>query len=55
MSVTFPNVPNAPAMSKVAFQGQFLVTEIHHYGSYRDPNADSWVTAFVAAAGGAPQ
>ena len=42
-------VPNVPAMSKSIFQGEFSVTAIHQFGSFRDPDAGSWVTAFRAA------
>jgi len=39
-----------PSRSKSAFQGEFLVKEIHHFGSYRQPDADAWKTVFVMAA-----
>lgn len=41
-------IPNAPPQSKSIFQGQFLVNEVHHFGNLRQPNADSWCTAFKA-------
>jgi len=41
-------VPNAPARSSAIFQGDFVVNEVHHFGSFREPDADSWATAFVA-------
>ena len=40
-----------PVNNRIAFQGQFLVNEVHQFGSFRDPSADSWVTAFTASAG----
>ena len=40
--------PNSPAASATAFQGAFLVTEIHHYGNFREPQASSWATVFTA-------
>jgi len=43
-------VPNAPARSSVVFSGDFIVNEIHHFGSYREPDADSWATTFSATA-----
>jgi len=33
-----------------AQQGTFLVTSIHHFGNFRQPDAYSWVTEFNAAA-----
>jgi hypothetical protein len=33
---------------KAAFQGVFQITDIHHFGNYRQPDADSWVTVFTA-------
>lgn len=41
-------VPNTPARSSTTFQGEFVVTEVHHFGSYRDSDADAWTTAFTA-------
>lgn len=38
-----------PVNSKIAFQGTFAVTEVHHMGNFRDSDAGSWVTAFTAA------
>jgi hypothetical protein len=43
-------VPNTPAASKTAFQGKFCVTEVHHFANLRQADADSWSTAFTAAA-----
>ena len=40
--------PNSPAMDKTSFQGTFNVIEVHHWGNSRDPNGDSWVTAYSA-------
>jgi hypothetical protein len=42
--------PNAPAASKTAFQGSFVVNEIHQFAHFRQPDADSWSTAIRAAA-----
>jgi hypothetical protein len=40
---------SVPVNSKIAFQGTFTVTDVHHYGNFRDPDGLSWVTAFRAA------
>lgn len=40
--------PGAMASSKTAFQGTFLVTRAQHFANFRQPDADSWVTAFEA-------
>jgi hypothetical protein len=40
---------NVPVNSKIAFQGEFVVNEAHHFGNFRDSDADSWVTAFKAS------
>ncbi len=42
--------PNAPARSKTVFQGNFSVVEVHHFGNFRQADADSWVTTFNAVA-----
>jgi hypothetical protein len=41
--------PNAPASSKTAFQGSFLIGEAHHFASFRQSSGDSWCTAFTAS------
>ena len=46
--------PNVPARSKTIFQGNFIVVEVHHWGNFRQSDADSWTTTFVAVAGTAP-
>lgn len=43
-------VPGASASSKTAFQGKFVVSEVHHFGTFRQSDADSWATAFSAVA-----
>jgi hypothetical protein len=45
-------VPGAPIRSDSVFKGAFLVQEVHHYANFRQPDADSWSTAFVAVATG---
>lgn len=44
--LTMPNaaVPNQPASSKTAFQGVFSIRDLHHFGSFRQPDANAWVT-----------
>jgi hypothetical protein len=34
---------------KATFQGGFWVHDIHHYGDFRQPSADAWVTVFTLA------
>lgn len=41
-------VPGAPASSSSAFQGLFNVTEVHHFANFRQPDAESWATAYTA-------
>jgi hypothetical protein len=41
-------VPGAPASSKTAFQGTFVISEVHHFASSRQSDAASWATAFSA-------
>ena len=38
------------AQNNLAFSGSFLVGEIHHFASFRQPDADSWTTAITATA-----
>lgn len=40
--------PGVPARSKTAFQGTFKIIEVHHFGNFRQPPANSWATAFSA-------
>lgn len=40
--------PNSPARNKTVFQGVFSVKEVHHFANFRQPDADSWNTTFVA-------
>lgn len=40
--------PNVPARSSSAFKGSFVISEAHHFGNFRQPDADSWVTAYTA-------
>lgn len=42
--------PNTPSRSKSAFQGIFDVVEAHHFGNFRQPDADSWNTTYNAVA-----
>jgi len=41
--------PNVPAQSKSVFQGTFAITEMQHFGNFREPDAASWNTTFRAA------
>lgn len=41
---------NAPAAASSTFQGTFKVTEIHHYGNFRQADAASWNSTYVASA-----
>jgi hypothetical protein len=41
-------VPNSPASSKLSFSGTFMVSEVHHFASFRQADADSWATAISA-------
>jgi hypothetical protein len=45
-------IPGAPARQKSVFQGQFFITEGHHWGNFRDQSPDSWVSVFTAVATG---
>ena len=39
---------NVPAADKTTFQNSFLITSVHHYAASRQPDYDSWATAFEA-------
>jgi hypothetical protein len=41
--------PNTPARNATTFKGVFVITEVHHFGNFRQPDAASWVTVFDAA------
>jgi hypothetical protein len=51
-ALTAPSAPapNAPVSSKTAFQGNFVIQEVHHFCNLRQSDADSWATAFSAVA-----
>jgi hypothetical protein len=40
-------VPGAPARNSSVFKGRFMIREVHHFGNLRQPDADSWATAFL--------
>lgn len=42
--------PGSPASSKTAFQGNFKVNDVHHFGNFRQADAQSWNTTFRAVA-----
>lgn len=42
-------LPGSAARNKLAFQGVFEVRNLYHWGNYRVPSADAWVTTFDAA------
>lgn len=46
--------PGAPATDSVSFYGQFLITEVEHFGNYRQADASSWRTQYVCAVVGTP-
>lgn len=43
---TAPQDPNTPLKDKSIFQGNFNVYAIHHVGSSRQPDANSWATIY---------
>ena len=50
-AITTPDAanPNVPASSSSTFRGTFVVNEVHCYANFRQPDAASWNTTFVAA------
>lgn len=46
-AISTPSVP-LPAKNKSIFQGPFEIQELHHFGDFRQPSGDAWVTSFVA-------
>ena len=38
----------AAAKSSTTFTGNFVITEVHHFGNFRQPDANSWVTVINA-------
>jgi hypothetical protein len=40
--------PNVPSRSKLVFQGTFIVNEAHHFGNFREADADNWNSTFNA-------
>jgi hypothetical protein len=41
-------VPGAPSRNSSVFKGAFMVVEVHHFANLRQPDGDSWATAFSA-------
>lgn len=39
--------PGAPATNSLAFIGTFSITEIHHFGNYRQADASAWRTQYT--------
>jgi len=48
-------VPGQPTRNSSVFKGSFMVNEVHHFGNLRQPDADSWATAFTAVNTGPTQ
>ena len=48
-SANFAGGIGLPAQSKTAFQGKFVINEMHHYGNFRQSDASAWNTTFVAS------
>lgn len=46
--------PNTPAASSIAFQGAFVINEIHHFANFRQADAAAWNTTFKALVLGSP-
>lgn len=48
--LTTPGVayPNTPAAATLTFAGPYLITEVHHFANFRQPDGDSWATAYKA-------
>jgi hypothetical protein len=38
----------APSRVKTGFRNQFMINEVHHFGSSRQPDADAWCTVYKA-------
>ena len=47
-SANFAGGANLPAQTKTAFQGKFVINEMHHFGNFRQPDASAWNTTFTA-------
>ena len=48
-AAALPGVPaTAAAKSSTTFTGNFVITEVHHFGNFRQPDANSWVTVINA-------
>lgn len=47
--------PNAPSRDNSIFQGIFTVIEARNFGSFRQADADAWVTAFCAVGSPVPR
>ena len=50
-SAALPNTPaTVTTKNSINFNGTFIVSEVHHFGNYRQPDANSWVTVVDAIA-----
>jgi hypothetical protein len=48
---TFPDVPATSSLKNyIGFTGNFHIISVHHFGNFRQPDANSWVTVVNAAA-----
>lgn len=41
-----PGVPAENIRNKIHFQGKYLISGVHHFGNFRQPDAASWVTTY---------
>jgi hypothetical protein len=41
--------PGAPVSSKTAFQGSFVINDVHHFAAFRQADAESWNTTYTAS------
>ena len=48
-TIVVPNTdtPTVLPANRLNFQGNFIVTEVHHFGDFRQPDAASWRTNFL--------
>ena len=42
------SIPGTPNKNKSAFKGKFVIRSMQHFANFRQPDAASWVTSFVA-------
>lgn len=54
LSTPGASLPGTASRNNLTFQGSFIIINVRHYGNFRSPNANAWVTVYNATYVGNP-